>query len=904
MTMRPDDPRITSFALGELEPGENMRFAAELSKLPEAARAEIEQQINEIRQAGDLLRQHFSNEPELAFSSAQRRQILEAANPNGEVATASSQRSVGSTTSAASPGWRPWAVAASLGGILVVGSALWGVTRWAPDFRSMARSSGELSVDRVESSSARDESATLRQAAEQEMEEDAAVEEIQDQGFALESEFGRVAEKAPSGPPAHPVDASHLAGVDGENDALVLPDISQVPSNEPALAGPQRPTATPSEPQPSSGSRLDLAAVPLPATPAQESGYGAATSPDAMNSVGGGYGAGDGSGGYGASGYGGYGGGYGAGYGAGDAGYSSGGYGDEGYGADGNAGGYGGYGGGAYGTGDTTRYDVGVQTGAENQERGEAISNGRALASSVVEDKRVLLRERLSEVARSEVPREYEAPIIYPNAERWGHIRQNRGQNNTEAYDHIVENTFRAVADHPLSTFSIDVDTASYANVRRFLLEQNTLPPPGAVRIEEMVNYFSYDYTPPEGNDPFAAHVEVAACPWEPEHLLARIAIKGKEIDRRERPPVNLVFLVDVSGSMRDDNKLPLVRRGLRALAEELNERDRVAMVVYAGASGQVLESVPGSRQAMILSAINNLEAGGSTNGASGIQLAYEVATRNFISEGTNRVILATDGDFNVGITDQSQLVELIEKKAKSKVFLTVLGFGMGNYKDSTLEKLADKGNGNYAYIDNFREAKKVLVDDLCGTLHTIAKDVKIQVDFNWAKVKSYRLIGYENRVMAKEDFNDDTKDAGEIGAGHTVTALYELIPANASDVPGASEPSEYGRPEAVDELPENGSPNLFTVRLRYKQPMADKSVARRFPVADSGKTFAQASGDFQFASAVAAFGMLLRDSKYKGHASYDAVLEIAQDGMRESADEYRAEFLSLVHAARRLSGK
>ncbi len=349
----------------------------------------------------------------------------------------------------------------------------------------------------------------------------------------------------------------------------------------------------------------------------------------------------------------------------------------------------------------------------------------------------------------------------------------------TEAYAPIVENNFESVWQQPLSTFSIDVDTASYANVRRFL-NQTSMPPAEAVRIEEMLNYFHYDYAPPQDNVPFAAHTAVADCPWAPAHRLVRVALKGREIAVDKRPASNLVFLLDVSGSMQDPNKLPLVKEGLRLLVGKLDENDRVAIVVYAGASGLALPSALGSDKQKIMQAIDALVAGGSTNGASGIQLAYDTAVANFVRGGANRVILATDGDFNVGITDPDQLVALIKEKAASGIFLSVLGFGMGNLKDATLEQLADKGNGNYAYIDSLAEARKVLVEQLSGTLVTIAKDVKIQIEFNPARVQSYRLIGYENRILAKEDFNDDKKDAGEIGAGHTVTALYEVVPTGA----------------------------------------------------------------------------------------------------------------------------
>jgi Ca-activated chloride channel family protein len=522
------------------------------------------------------------------------------------------------------------------------------------------------------------------------------------------------------------------------------------------------------------------------------------------------------------------------------------------------------------------------------------------------------------------------------------------GVGNTEAYDRLVENSFLQVAQNPLSTFSIDVDTASYANVRRFL-NQGTLPPPGAVRIEEMVNYFAYDYPLPTGEHPFSVNIEVADCPWNGDHVLARIGIKGQEFTPEERPPANLVFLIDVSGSMQPPNKLPLLKEALRMLVDELANDDYVAIAVYAGASGLVLPSTPCSNRGAITDALDRLRSGGSTNGGAGIQLAYDTAVDNFIEGGVNRVILATDGDFNVGVTNQSELIGLIEEKAKSGVFLSVLGFGMGNYKDSTLEKLADKGNGNYAYIDTMNEAQKVLVDQMGGTLVTIAKDVKIQIEFNPVEVNAYRLIGYENRMLRAEDFNDDTKDAGEIGAGHTVTAFYEIVPAGIEiDLPdidplkyqaspldasseggmfsldevggehvlgpkaeaagaNGSEPGEQATGAAPRGLPTSGRPvppaalsgELMTVKLRYKEPDGETSKLIEMPVTDRGLTLAEASDDFVFAASVASFGMLLRGSQHSGDFTYDAVLEMARGSMGDDPFGYRAEFVSLVERAR-----
>lgn len=476
------------------------------------------------------------------------------------------------------------------------------------------------------------------------------------------------------------------------------------------------------------------------------------------------------------------------------------------------------------------------------------------------------------------------------------------GETDAEDYTAVADNPFLTATDNPLSTFSVDVDTASYANLRRFLMQNRQLPPAAAVRIEELLNYFRYDYPQPAENVPFAVVTEVARCPWNAEHRLLRIGIKGRDIAAESRPASNLVFLLDVSGSMNTPNKLPLVKEALRLLVNQLHENDRVAVVVYAGSSGLVLPSTTGDKRDTILAAIDRLEAGGSTNGGQGIQLAYDIAAGNFIKGGTNRVILATDGDFNVGITDRGSLVKLIEDKAKSGVFLTALGFGMGNLKDATLEQLADKGNGNYSYIDNAREARKVLVEQMTGTLCTIAKDVKLQLEFNPAQVASYRLIGYENRVLRAEDFNNDKKDAGDIGAGHTVTALYELVPAGKQEGDAAVDPLKYQKPTNL--TPAAGGGELLTLKLRYKQPDGDKSQLIERPVTDGGKGYAQASVDFKFASAVALFGMLLRDSPHHGTASFPAVEELAQEGCGTDQGGYRAEFLQLVRVAKELKQK
>ena len=489
-------------------------------------------------------------------------------------------------------------------------------------------------------------------------------------------------------------------------------------------------------------------------------------------------------------------------------------------------------------------------------------------------------------------------------AEESGGIRQPGGKFNTATYDHILENPFLDTKDNPLSTFSTDVDTASYSNVRRFINE-GSLPPKDAVRVEEMINYFTYDYAQPADEKPFAMHIDVAGCPWEASHRLVRIGLKGKEIATDKRGPSNLVFLLDVSGSMTPPERLPLVKQAMRLLVEKLTENDRVAIVVYAGASGLALSSTTGEHKEQILEALENLQAGGSTNGAEGIQLAYKIAADNFIKGGVNRVILATDGDFNVGVTSQGDLIRLIEEKAHNGVFLSVLGVGTDNLKDSTMQKLADKGNGNYAYLDSLDEARKVLVQQMNGTLVTIAKDVKIQLEFNPARVASYRLIGYEKRMLRKEDFNNDKVDAGEIGAGHTVTALYEVVPVGAAINPAATvpavDPLKYSSSEKSTSAQSPSSNEMLTVKLRYKKPDGDRSELLERAVTDTSTKFENAPADLKFAAAVAEFGMILRDSDYKGDGTFAAVLEWAEEGKGKDTNGYRSGFIELVRKAQAL---
>lgn len=471
---------------------------------------------------------------------------------------------------------------------------------------------------------------------------------------------------------------------------------------------------------------------------------------------------------------------------------------------------------------------------------------------------------------------------------------------NTESYDHITENRFLKAKDNPLSTFSIDVDAASYSNVRRFL-NLGQLPPAGAVRIEELINYFHYEYPQPIDEHPFSINTEISDCPWNKDNKLVLIGLQGKKIPTENLPASNLVFLIDVSGSMDEPNKLPLVKASMKMLVDQLREQDKVAIVVYAGNAGLVLPSTSGSDKTKIKDAIDNLEAGGSTAGGAGIKLAYKIAKENFAKEGNNRVILCTDGDFNIGASSDDEMERLIEQERKSGVFLTVLGFGMGNYKDSKMEKLADKGNGNHAYIDQLSEAKKVLVNEFGGTLFTIAKDVKLQIEFNPSKVQGYRLIGYENRILNKEDFNNDKKDAGELGSGHTVTALYEIIPAGVkSDFLEKVDPLKY-QSNIVPLSKSSHSDEMMTVKFRYKAPNGEVSKLIEHPVLDEQIPIAKTSDNFRFAASVAEFGMLLRNSEYKSNASFSNVLALARKAKGNDEEGYRSEFIKLVGNAESL---
>jgi len=465
-------------------------------------------------------------------------------------------------------------------------------------------------------------------------------------------------------------------------------------------------------------------------------------------------------------------------------------------------------------------------------------------------------------------------------------------EENTEDYAGITENIFRDAVKEPLSTFSIDVDRASYSNIRRFI-NNGQRPPVDAVRVEELVNYFDYDYPQPHGEHPFSISAEISDAPWNPKHKLVQIGIQGKTIPTANLPPSNLVFLIDVSGSMNQPNKLPLVKQSFAMLVDQLRAEDKISIVVYAGAAGAVLEPTSGSEKRKIINALERLQAGGSTAGGEGLKLAYALASENFRPNGNNRVIIATDGDFNVGESSNTAMEKLITEKRKEGIFLTVLGYGMGNYKDSKLEILADKGNGNYAYIDNITEARKTLVSEFGGTLFTIAKDVKLQLEFNPATVRAYRLIGYENRLLNREDFNNDNKDAGEIGSGHTVTALYEIIPAGIRSEFFDVDPLKYQSAEMKEK--NQFSDELLTIKVRYKKPNEDDSKLIVQPLRDGGKELEKTSDNFRWAASVAAFGMLLRDSGYVKNFSFDELVGLAQSARGKDEEGYRAEFVSMA---------
>lgn len=502
------------------------------------------------------------------------------------------------------------------------------------------------------------------------------------------------------------------------------------------------------------------------------------------------------------------------------------------------------------------------------------------------------IQGRVAGVTRSKRPREERKAAIYYSQPSVSYERQPRP--NTEDYATVNENIFHDAQKTPLSTFSIDVDAASYSNVRRFITSGQR-PPQDAVRVEEMINYFDYEYTQPKNDHPFSINTEISTAPWNTKHKLVHIGLQGREIAKENLPASNLVFLIDVSGSMADENKLPLLKTSFKMLTKELREQDRIAIVVYAGAAGVVLPSTSGANQRAILDALDNLEAGGSTAGGAGIKLAYAIAKENFIEDGNNRVILATDGDFNVGESSNGGMERLIEEKRKDGIFLTALGFGMGNYKDSKMEILADKGNGNYFYIDTILEAQKALVKEFGGTLFTIAKDVKLQIEFNPARVKAYRLIGYENRLLNDEDFNDDKKDAGELGSGHSVTALYEVIPVGVNSKFSKIDDLKYQK--VKQEPVANTSNEILTVKFRYKKPDGNTSQLIEHPLVDESIALSQASDNFRWSAAVAGFGMLLRESEYVKDYRYEDVVQLAQQARGVDKEGYRAEFVRLVES-------
>jgi len=521
-----------------------------------------------------------------------------------------------------------------------------------------------------------------------------------------------------------------------------------------------------------------------------------------------------------------------------------------------------------------------------------------------VELSTVLISNELNDV-------EYEVSPVSKNGKLLkakGSRRFIGGQNNTvynyqydnsnEDYQELSDNRFQSPLVQPLSTFSADVDRASYANTRRYL-NDGLMPPKDAVRIEELINYFDYDYPEPSGEHPFSITTEFADCPWNEYRKIAMIGLQAKRIDLSETPANNLVFLLDVSGSMNSYDKLGLLKQGMHMLVDQMREEDHISIVVYAGAAGVVLEPTSGDQKAKIKAAIDQLNAGGSTAGGEGIQLAYQLAEDNFKTDGNNRIILATDGDFNVGITNRSKLIELIEEKRESGVFLTVLGFGSGNIKDHTMEQLANKGNGNYNYIDNLLEAKKVLVKEMSATLHTVAKDVKLQAEFNPAKVSGYRLIGYLNRQLEAQDFNDDTKDAGEMGAGHSVTALYEIIPIGADEEMMTIDSLKYQKQLPVDV---KANDEILTVKFRYKEPDGDTSKLLESVLRSADLTFDEATNNFKFATAVAAFAMKLRDSESVEGLDYSKIMEQARAAKGDDHEGYRAEFIKMIETAQLIS--
>ena len=541
----------------------------------------------------------------------------------------------------------------------------------------------------------------------------------------------------------------------------------------------------------------------------------------------------------------------------------------------------------------------------------------RTVIDVIMEEEKAALNEIIvSGYGKKQEMASKAVPMAAPSGHGYdAHIPRNRYNFdfNTEGYAAVNENGFKNVKNNPLSTFSIDVDNASYSNVRRFI-NSGILPPPDAVRIEEMINYFKYDYPEPKGEHPFSVYTELAVCPWNTRHELLQVGLRGKSIDKSSLPSSNLVFLIDVSGSMNVPNKLPLLKSAFGLLVNELRSQDHVAIVVYAGAAGLALESTPGNRKEAIINAINNLEAGGTTAGGAGLRLAYSVASENFVKGGNNRIILATDGDFNVGESSNGGMERLVEENRDRGIFMTVLGFGMGNIKDDKMEIIADKGNGNYSYIDNLQEARRVLVREFGGTLFTIAKDVKFQIEFNPSKVKSYRLIGYENRLLNDEDFNDDRKDAGEMGSGHYVTALYELVPSRSDERVPSVDPLKYqstgrtgnrlenrfSRDENEFSRNENDfSDEYLTIKLRYKKPDGVTSMLLEKTVRGYVNDIEDASPNLRFAASVSEFGMVLRNSEFKGNSTLEEAAKLARSARGDDEEGYRSEFIRLIETAK-----
>ncbi|PBQ34886.1 hypothetical protein CNR22_11860 [Sphingobacteriaceae bacterium] len=546
----------------------------------------------------------------------------------------------------------------------------------------------------------------------------------------------------------------------------------------------------------------------------------------------------------------------------------------------------------------TTHIDMSIKISSSKTPKVEIVNYKEPLAEKDAEGPASPKKEEFKNTSRQDIKTIVAAPTAAYESEYAATPLTNSyspdREFNTEEYSKITDNEFKDAQKDPLSTFSIDVDKASYSNMRRFITS-GQLPPADAVRVEELINYFPYSYPQPKGPDPFSITTQYLECPWNSNHNLIHIGIQGKELKMDKAAPSNLVFLLDVSGSMEDANKLPLLKSGLKLLIDQMRAEDKVSIVVYAGAAGVVLPPTSGNHKERITDALDKLSAGGSTAGGEGIILAYKLAKESFIANGNNRVILATDGDFNVGASSDGELIRLIEKQRESGVFLTVLGFGSGNYKDSKMEQLADKGNGNYAYIDNLLEAKKVMVKEMGGTLFTIAKDVKIQIEFNPSKVKAYRLVGYENRMLNKEDFNDDKKDAGELGAGHNVTAIYEIIPAGSKELLASVDSLKYQRTIPVVK---STSTDVMTIKFRYKEPAGTTSKLITEVLEDKKTAFVSASEDCRFALAVAEFGMVLRDSQFKGDADYKSILKMAKSSKGKDDDGYRAEFIRLVEMA------